>query len=85
VAKPRGEEPLKPTKVQGRCAWCPCGERIELPAPTRDADVKTVVLRCPGCIKFIEIVDPWKPSGRRPRVEPEEPPAPDFEPPEEGE
>lgn len=68
------EEPLKPSRVEGRCAFCPCSGRMELPGPTRvDRERMRAgeriyyVLLCPECGKPVRVEDPWLPrdSGRQ--------------------
>jgi hypothetical protein len=61
VTKKR-DGPIKPTKIEGRCAFCRCGARIELPAPVRDSKGKRFhYLRCIECIEVLEVEDPWTP------------------------
>lgn len=55
------DRPIRPVRVEGRCAFCPCGARVELPAPDRDASGQTHYLRCYECIKVLEVKDPWVP------------------------
>jgi len=71
---PKPEPIFRPHSVQGRCAYCMCGEgRIELPGPTKEDREKMrggsrvyYKLWCPGCVKQLTIEDPWLPrdSGR---------------------
>ena len=68
------EQPLKPLRVEGRCAHCPCGEgRIELPGPSKEDREKMrsgsrvyYTLYCDKCVRKVLIEDPWTPrdSGR---------------------
>lgn len=57
--------PLLPTKIEGRCAYCPCGARIEMPSPPpkkeRGAGVKRCsTLRCEECISFVKIEETFE-------------------------
>lgn len=71
---PEDEPVLRPTKVEGRCAYCPCGGRIELPGPTKEDREKMrtgsrvhYTLWCPECVRQVLVEDPWEPrdSGRQ--------------------
>jgi hypothetical protein len=74
VEGPTEDPPLRPTKVEGRCAYCPCGSgRIELPGPTKEDREKMRAgsriyykIVCHECIREVQIEDPWEPrdSGR---------------------
>lgn len=56
------DRPIKPVKIEGRCAFCRCGARVELPAPIKGSHVHRIhYLRCVECIEVLEVTDPWVP------------------------
>ena len=72
MGRPRedpGEEPVEPTSIEGRCANCPCGERVEVPlaGPSRlPRDVedrilivngRVVAIRCATCKAVLALGD----------------------------
>lgn len=70
---PQGDEPvLRPTRVQGRAAWCPCGEGIlEMPGPSREDREKMragsrvyYVVVCYVCVRRVTIEDNWNPRDK---------------------
>lgn len=70
------DEPLRPLRVEGRCAYCVCegaAGRMELPGPTkvdrermRAGERIHYILMCPDCVRPVKVEDPWLPrdSGR---------------------
>ena len=58
--------PIRPVKIEGRCAHCRCGERVEIPdiegavEAAKRGNAKVHRIRCPNCIALLEVRDPYK-------------------------
>lgn len=48
------DEVVDPLKIEGSCAYCPCGHRVEMPGDILLAEHERF-LRCPGCVRLIHV------------------------------